>query len=72
MLSHDLHGKTLGIVGLGAIGTGGGAAGDGLQHAGALLVAARASRRRRQRWASQWRELPDLLRESDYVSITWR
>ncbi|HEX5368904.1 MAG TPA: D-glycerate dehydrogenase [Dehalococcoidia bacterium] len=69
MLSHDLHGKALGIVGLGAIG---------------MAIARRAlgfgmpvlywSRTRKvEAEASlglQWRTLPELLREADYVSIS--
>ncbi len=69
MLSHDLHGKTLGIVGLGAIG---------------MAIARRAigfsmpvlywSRTRKPEAEAslglQWRSLPELLREADYVSIS--
>jgi glyoxylate reductase len=68
LLGRDVHGATLGIVGLDAIG---------------LAVAKRArgfgmtilytSRHRKpdaeRELGVQWRELPELLRESDYVSL---
>jgi glyoxylate reductase len=68
MLSHDLHGKTLGIVGLGAIGR-------------AVAERARGFKMPTLYWSRsrkpdaeakmgvQWRDLDDLLREADYVSI---
>lgn len=69
MLSRDLHGKTLGIIGLGAIGR-------------AIAERARGFKMRLLYWSRgrkpeleselgiQWRELNDLLRESDYISIS--
>ena len=68
MLSHDLHSKTLGIIGLGAIGH-------------AVAERARGFKMPTLYWSRsrkpdaeaelgvQWRELDDLLRQSDYVSI---
>lgn len=69
MLSRDLHGKTLGIVGLGAIGQ-------------AIAERARGFKMPLRYWSRsrkpeveaelgiEWRSLPDLLRESDYISIS--
>ena len=69
MLGHDLRDKTLGIIGLGAIGT-------------AIAERAKGFRMKLRYWSRsrkpdveselgiEYRELADLLRESDYVHIT--
>jgi glyoxylate reductase len=69
MLSHDLHGKTLGIVGLGAIGMA--IARRALGFGMPVLYWSRT--RKPEAEASlglQWRSLPELLRQADYVSIS--
>ena len=69
MLGHDLRDKTLGIIGLGAIGT-------------AIAERAKGFRMNLRYWSRsrkqdveselgiEYRELADLLRESDYVHVT--
>ena len=68
MLGHDLTGKTLGIVGLGAIG-----AAVARRAAGFGMRVVYNSRHRKQDAETalgvEWRELPALLAESDYVSL---
>jgi len=68
MLGHDLTGKTLGIVGLGAIG-----AAVARRAAGFGMRVIYNSRRRKPDAEAalgvEWRELPALLAESDYVSL---
>ncbi len=64
LLGRDLHGATLGVVGLGAIGR-------------AVVARARGfgmrvlgwSRTRRELDGVAWRELPELLAESDFVTL---
>ncbi len=69
MLSHDLHGKTLGIVGLGAIGTA--IARRALGFSMPVLYWSRTRKPEAEAALGlQWRSLPDLLREADYVSIS--
>jgi glyoxylate reductase len=68
MLSNDLHGKTLGIVGLGAIGYAVAERAKGFKMA--LLYWSRSRKPEAEAALGiQWRELDDLLRQSDYVSI---
>ncbi len=68
MLSHDLHGKTLGIIGLGAIGRAVAERARGFKMP--LLYWSRSRKPDAEaELGAQWRELDDLLRESDYVSI---
>lgn len=68
MLGHDLTGKTLGIVGLGAIG-----AAVARRAAGFGMRLVYNSRHRKPDAETalgvEWRELPALLAESDYVSL---
>ncbi len=68
MLGHDLTGKTLGIVGLGAIG-----AAVARRAAGFGMHVIYNSRHRKRDAETalgvEWRELPALLAESDYVSL---
>jgi glyoxylate reductase len=68
MLSHDLHGKTLGIVGLGAIGRAVAERAKGFKMP--LLYWSRSRKPDTEaELGAQWRELDDLLREADYISI---
>jgi glyoxylate reductase len=68
MLSNDLHGKTLGIVGLGAIGYAVAERAKGFKMP--ILYWSRSRKAEAEAALGiQWRELDDLLRESDYVSI---
>jgi glyoxylate reductase len=68
MLSHDLHSKTLGIVGLGAIGRAVAERARGFKMP--ILYWSRSRKPDAEaELGLQWRELDDLLRESDYVSI---
>ena len=68
MLSNDLHGKTLGIVGLGAIGYAVAERAKGFKMP--LLYWSRSRKPDAEKALGiQWRDLDDLLRESDYVSI---
>ena len=68
MLSHDLHGKTLGIVGLGAIGRAVAERARGFKMP--LLYWSRSRKPEAEaELGVQWRELDDLMREADYVSI---
>jgi glyoxylate reductase len=64
LLGRDLHGATLGVVGLGAIGQAvvRRAAGFGMRVLG-------WSRTRRELAGVAWRELPALLAESDFVTL---
>jgi glyoxylate reductase len=68
LLGHDLTGKTLGIVGLGAIGLAMARRGKGF---GMRIVY--TSRQRKPEaeaeLGAEWRDLPSLLAESDYVSL---
>ena len=68
MLSHDLNGKTLGIVGLGAIGR---AVAERARGFKMPIVYWSRSRKpeAEAELGAEWRELDDLLREADYVSI---
>jgi glyoxylate reductase len=68
MLSHDLHGKTLGIVGLGAIGRAVAERARGFKMP--ILYWSRSRKPEAEaELGGQWRELDDLLREADYISI---
>jgi glyoxylate reductase len=68
MLSHDLHGKTLGILGLGAIGRAVAERARGFKMP--LLYWSRSRKPDAEaELGIQWRELDDLLRQADYVSI---
>jgi len=68
MLSNDLHRKTLGIVGLGAIGQAVAERARGFKMP--ILYWSRSRKPEAEAALGvQWRELDDLLRESDYVSI---
>ncbi len=68
MLSNDLHAKTLGIIGLGAIGRAVAERAKGFKMP--LLYWSRSRKPEAEaELGIQWRELDDLLRESDYVSI---
>jgi glyoxylate reductase len=68
MLSNDLHGKTLGIVGLGAIGRAVAERARGFKMP--LLYWSRSRKPEAEAEIGvQWRDLDDLLRESDYISI---
>ena len=68
MLSHDLHGKTLGIVGLGAIGRAVAERARGFKMP--ILYWSRSRKPDAEaELGVQWRELDDLLHEADYVSI---
>ena len=68
MLSRDLHGKTLGIVGLGAIGTAVAERARGFKMP--LLYWSRTRKPEAEaELGVQWRELDDLMREADYISI---
>ena len=68
MLSNDLHGKTLGIVGLGAIGHEVARRARGFKMP--LLYWSRSRKPEAEaELGVQWRELDDLMRESDYISI---
>jgi glyoxylate reductase len=68
LLGRNVHGKTLGIVGLGEIGT---AVARRAKGFGMRIIY--SSRTRRQEAEAElgleWRLLPDLLGESDYVSL---
>jgi glyoxylate reductase len=69
LLGRDLHGANLGIVGLGAIGQAIArrARGFGMT----VLYTSRHRKPEAERELDvQWRELPELLRESDYVSLS--
>jgi glyoxylate reductase len=69
LLGHDLSQKTLGIVGLGAIGLA-----TAQRALGFGMSVVYSSRNRKPeaeaRLGLGWRTLPDLMRESDYVSIS--
>jgi glyoxylate reductase len=69
MLGHDLRDKTLGIVGLGAIGTA-----IAQRAAGFNMRLCYWSRSRKPeieaRLGIEWLELPELLRRSDYVHLS--
>jgi glyoxylate reductase len=69
MLGHDLHGKSLGIVGLGQIGQA-----IARRARGFAMPVTYWSRTRKpdveQELGIAWRSLEDLLRESDWVSIS--
>jgi glyoxylate reductase len=68
MLSHDLHGKTLGIVGLGAIGRAVAERAKGFKMP--LLYWSRSRKPDAEaELGAQWRELDALMREADYISI---
>ena len=68
MLSHDLHGKTLGIVGLGAIGRAMAERAHGFKMP--ILYWSRSRKPDAEAaLPAQWRELDDLMREADYISI---
>ncbi len=64
LLGRDLHGASLGVIGLGAIGRAmvGRALGFGMRVLG-------WSRTRREIEGVEWRDLPALLRESDFVTL---
>ncbi len=69
LLGLDVYGKTLGIVGLGRIGTAvarRGALGFGMK---VLYTANRAKTAVEQELGAEWATLPELLRQSDFVSI---
>lgn len=69
LLGLDVHGKTLGIVGMGRIGTAvarRGALGFGMK----VLYAANSRKTAvEQELNAKWATLPELLRQSDFVSI---
>ena len=68
MLSRDLHGKALGIVGLGAIGKAVAERAKGFKMP--LLYWSRSRKPESEaELGAQYRELDDLLREADYISI---
>ena len=68
MLSNDLHSKTLGIVGLGAIGRAVAERARGFKMP--LLYWSRSRKPEAEaELGAQWRELDDLMREADYVSV---
>ncbi|MBI2765759.1 MAG: D-glycerate dehydrogenase [Chloroflexi bacterium] len=67
-LGHDVHGATLGIIGLGEIGTAMARRGRGFDMR--LLYASRTRNQRAEgAMGLEWRKLPELLAEADFVSI---
>ncbi|MBP7165633.1 MAG: D-glycerate dehydrogenase [Firmicutes bacterium] len=68
-LGRDIHGKTLGIVGFGRIGQAMAQRGAGFNMKILYSDAKRASEELEKACNAEYRELPDLLRESDFVSL---
>jgi glyoxylate reductase len=68
MLGRDVHGATLGIIGLGAIGEA--VARRAMGFAMRVLYTSRSRKPEAEsRLGVEWRPLDDLLRESDFVSL---
>jgi glyoxylate reductase len=68
LLGRDVHGATLGVVGLGAIGEAVATRGRGFGMR--VLYTSRARKPEAEaRLGIEWRSLDDLLRESDFVSL---
>ena len=68
-LGRDIHGKTLGLVGFGRIGRAMAQRGRGFGMKILYNDAVRASQELERAYNAEYRELPDLLRESDFVSL---
>ena len=68
-LGRDIHGKTLGLVGFGRIGQAMARRGLGFNMKILYNDAQRASQEVEKAYSAEYRELPDLLRESDFVSL---
>jgi len=68
-LGRDIHDKTLGIVGFGRIGQAMAQRGLGFRMKILYNDAERASLELERAYNAEYRELPDLLRESDFVSL---
>ncbi len=68
-LGRDIHGKTLGIVGFGRIGQAMAQRGAGFNMKILYHDAIRAPEELEKAYNAEYRELPDLLRESDFVSL---
>ena len=68
-LGRDIHGKTLGIVGFGRIGQAMAQRGRGFNMKILYNDATRAPEELEKAYNAEYRELPDLLRESDFVSL---
>ena len=68
-LGRDVHGKTLGLVGFGRIGQAMAQRGLGFGMKILYHDAQRASEELEKAYRAEYRELPDLLRESDFVSL---
>ena len=68
-LGQDIHGKTLGLIGFGRIGQAMAKRGLGFKMKILYNDAERASEEVEKAHEAEYRELPDLLRESDFVSL---
>ena len=68
-LGRDVHGKTLGLVGFGRIGQAMAQRGLGFNMKILYNDAIRAPEELEKAYNAEYRELPDLLRESDFVSL---
>jgi len=68
-LGRDIHGKTLGLVGFGRIDQAMARRGLGFNMKILYNDAQRASQEVEKAYSAEYRELPDLLRESDFVSL---
>ena len=68
-LGRDIHGKTLGLVGFGRIGRAMAQRGRGFGMKILYNDAVSASQELERAYNAEYRELPDLLRESDFVSL---
>jgi glyoxylate reductase len=68
LLGQDLHGKTLGVIGLGEIGLAVATRARGFSMP--VVYWSRSRKRDLESYWLAWRDLDDLLRESDYVSIS--
>lgn len=68
-LGRDIHGKTLGIVGFGRIGQAMAQRGAGFNMKVLYNDAHRAPEELEKTHNAEYRDLPDLLRESDFVSL---
>lgn len=68
-LGRDIHGKTLGLVGFGRIGQAMAQRGLGFNMKILYNDAKRAPEELEKAYNAEYRELPDLLQESDFVSL---
>ncbi|MGI6131048.1 MAG: 2-hydroxyacid dehydrogenase [Bacillota bacterium] len=68
-LGRDIHGKTLGLVGFGRIGQAMAQRGLGFNMKILYNDAKRAPEELERAYNAEYRELPDLLQESDFVSL---